>query len=279
MQGTIYLVTYTILSQAAIGLVIMLFVASRVLGGEERNKRNYKIGFLISTVLILLAMVVSGMHLGNPLRAMNALINIKSSWLSREILLTGLFFACSLLTFYRLHKNKKIYFTALTGSVSGLFCVISQAEVYANTIIPVWGNGHSYITFIGATMALGAFLGVLILCKESDFLNQVGAKHYIMIAMIVGLTGILIQAGFYSIFAGPLAQTGKAGIESLGFLSKKELLMVIRWLCSLLALIGLGISIYKKEAAGMLYIVTFLIFMGEVLDRSIFYGMGISNGL
>ncbi len=278
MHGEFYLVTYTILSQAAIGLAIMLFIASRVLG-EEKNKSNYKMGYLISTVLILLAMAVSGMHLGSPMRGMNAIINIGSSWLSREIFLTGLFFASSVIAYYMIHKNKNFHFAALASSVIGFFCVIGQAAVYANTIIPAWGSGHGYVTFIGATMAMGAFLGVLVLFKGGDGFNQAGAKKYITIAMVMAFVGVLMQAGFYSIFAGHLAQTGKAGIGSLGLLSEKGTMMAIRWICSAIALVGLGVIVHKKEGNSMLFMFTLLIFLGEILNRTMFYGIGIAIGL
>lgn len=279
MHGEFYLVTYTILSQAAIGLAIMLFVGSKVLGVEEKNKSNYKMGYLISTVLILLAMAVSGMHLGSPMRGMNAILNIGSSWLSREIFLTGLFFASSVIAYYMIHKNKNFYFAALASSVIGFLCVIGQAAVYASTIIPAWGSGHGYVTFIGATMAMGAFLGVLVLFKGGDGFNQAGAKKYITIAMVMAFVGILMQAGFYSIFAGQLAQTGKAGISSLGLISEKGTMMAIRWICSAIALVGLGVIAHKKEANSMLFMFTLLIFLGEILNRTMFYGIGIAIGL
>lgn len=69
-------------------LVLPLLVAWLAAGLLRPERRPPLIAFLLVGGA---AMALSALHLGRPLRASRAVSNLRSSWLSREILLSGLF--------------------------------------------------------------------------------------------------------------------------------------------------------------------------------------------
>jgi len=69
--------------------IVMPALVAWLGGGVVRTPR--KPPLLVFAGLGALVMLLSTMHLGKPLRAWRAILNVKSSWLSREILFTNLF--------------------------------------------------------------------------------------------------------------------------------------------------------------------------------------------
>lgn len=279
MDGAFYLVTYTILSQAAIGLVAMMWFGSRLLSEPERRAPKYGRAFLAAALLSLAAMAVSGLHLGSPLRAMNALFNLGSSWLSREILTTVLFFLCACWGYDRVRKGAKYDAPLLAGTVVGLLCVLCQAAIYASTVMPAWRYGHAYITFFGAAIVIGVFLALLFLCGGKDGAAGEGRAKLLTAGLAAAVLAVVGEAGFYSVFGGLLAGAGKAGAASLELLSGFGALLAVRWLCGAAALIGLGLCLGKNRAGGAFFLLTALALLGEVLQRIVFYGIGVAIGL
>lgn len=277
MSGEINLVAYSILAQAAIGLVIMLVIGSKTLGINESNQSRYKYGFLTATVLTMVAMAVSAAHLGNSMRAMNAIFNVGSSWLSREILFNGAFFACTAGAYYLARQGKCFCFAAIAAAITGLLCVISQAAIYANTVIPAWGYGHSYLTFVPATFAMGALLGSAILLKKNEATQ--GIKAFGIVALTLLFVSIVTQAAYYSVFVGKLAGFGSAGIASLALLANKSTMMMASWSLLAIGFLGFACQLHKKEIGGEIYVMTILIVLGQILNRAVFYGIGVTVGM
>ena len=86
------LIAYTILTQMSVGAFVVLGIvhtaALRKAGEKQANALSNRALLGIGPVLVL-AVLASFFHLGNPTNAYRAIID--SSWLSREILLTVLF--------------------------------------------------------------------------------------------------------------------------------------------------------------------------------------------
>ncbi|MBI5080421.1 MAG: dimethyl sulfoxide reductase anchor subunit, partial [Chloroflexi bacterium] len=89
------LIAFTILAQMSVGSFIVLgivhFFATRKAGLEEADRLSDRALLAIGPTL-LLGMVASLLHLGNPLTAYLAISNLGSSWLSWEVL-SGVLFA------------------------------------------------------------------------------------------------------------------------------------------------------------------------------------------
>lgn len=91
------------------------------MSGIFGSEKTYQLFFLLSGIL---AVLLSTLHLGKKQRAYRSVLNIRKSWLSREILFFGLFYFTSLLSFFfmdRLHVFSLIF---------GGLCLLSVDKVY-----------------------------------------------------------------------------------------------------------------------------------------------------
>lgn len=134
------LVVFTLLGQAAAGLAVVSLPA-----GSLRVPALVAMG-----VLTALAVLVSLFHLGTPSRAGRMQTNARSSALSREAVMAGLFGAAWILA----------WFDPPTGRAALVVCALAlvhaMADVYALDGIPGWDRERVRAAFATSTVLLGA---------------------------------------------------------------------------------------------------------------------------
>ncbi len=273
------LVSFTILSQAAIGIVIFVCLSSFIFIRDEIQTRRSGRAFLAAAVLSALAMALSGLDLGSPFRAPNAILHITSSWLSREILLTSLFFAAAAAGFFLARKGREISAVAVVGAILGIFCVLAQAAVYSATVIPAWGFGQGYLSFVATTLIFGAFFGALFMLGGKEGMQRPGAKKYFFVCLAFAVIAILATAGYYPVFTGMLVSAGPAGEKSMRLLGGFGSLLLFRWLCAIAALLIMGAAAHKQEVCKILTLGLCFAAVGEIIGRVVFYGIGAAIGI
>lgn len=244
-------------------------------------------GMMITGPVVMLSMIVSLSHLGNPLRAYRAITNLGSSWLSREILFTGAFLVLWCVFMFSeisgIPNNFIIILTGLTGIVS----VISMAGIYYSTGKSGWYSLNTYTDFLGSIVIFGCI-------------------SFSVVMMIYG-KGLTVTAGFII----------KAGIILLAVLGIKffqTLILIsvlkhnpdewnmdkfvacetstIKWIrvFKILTFTGLAVSIsggilmlLGSVSADLynnglyIYVSGFFIIAGETISRSGFYSLGLEN--
>jgi Fe-S-cluster-containing dehydrogenase component len=109
-------------------LVLFTFIGSLITGWfwAEKLLNSIQIPFWIFVTLGFIALFLSTFHLGKPFRSHLSLLNLKNSWLSREILFFGLFFFTGIMAFLS-GNNMMVYLTSLMG----LLFLISIEFVYS----------------------------------------------------------------------------------------------------------------------------------------------------
>ncbi len=111
-------------------------------------------------------MLASLAHLGTKMRAWRALGNLRKSWLSREVLFTGLFGTGWLFTtvgvmlFYRSFATGEL--AALTATL-GLGLVYSMSKVYRLPSISAWNTWRTNAVFMVSALLLGQSLMAVLL--------------------------------------------------------------------------------------------------------------------
>lgn len=122
--------------------------------------------------LAFLGLGASVLHLGRPAQAWRAFLGLRKSWLSREIVIFGLFAglmglkAASLIANTgavllpaRIHHlvTAPHFLTAMNWSLvlSGLAGVFCSAMVYLDTPRPTWRTPRTAVKFFGSTLLLG----------------------------------------------------------------------------------------------------------------------------
>lgn len=135
---------------------------------------------LVLTLLLLVTaftLSISVFHLGRPAYAWRALKMWRRSWLSREVLLFGLFFAAlALVTAVSwLHALRLIPLPALVFNiVAGLAALLGIAGVLASAFIylvrarPAWNTVHTPLDFLLSAVLIGSTSAPLLILAASS---------------------------------------------------------------------------------------------------------------
>ena len=132
------LVWMTVLAQLAAGATVCAAIT-----GSTRIAAT-------ATLAWLAALTGSLLHLGRPTRAWKAIRNVRSSWLSREIVAFSAAIPCTALL--ALHP------TAVTGLVAALVniaAIVVNAQVYRLAPRPAWDTPLTTVRFLASAARLG----------------------------------------------------------------------------------------------------------------------------
>jgi anaerobic dimethyl sulfoxide reductase subunit B (iron-sulfur subunit) len=159
------LVVFTLLAQMAVGAFGVLAV---MMGFGNSAAKNL---FIIIPPMMAIAMLVSFLHLGAPLKAWRAFANLGSSWLSREILFAMLFAGAStfvvVMQWFGIAQSAHTSFIGATVLL-GIALVVAMTNVYRLRTVETWNTWTTPRAFFRATCLLGAcIVGMLIALTEN----------------------------------------------------------------------------------------------------------------
>lgn len=209
------LIVFTLFVQVSVGLFIIREIfhrlAARKYGIKTADHMSNGSLYVIGP-LLLIALSASFFHLGSPINAVNALNNLATSWLSREILLELLFIGAFILyAFMQLRNISTIPIrgkTALVTAIIGLLLVFSMAKIYMLPTVPVWNNIWTPISFFITTFLLGGLVLAIIFALKSrrhpDFagyaLNRIALAAIILICIEILMVLFSLIPGSQIIF-------------------------------------------------------------------------------
>ena len=149
----ISLVVFTLLSQMAAGLALVGGGMRLWLGSQIAPVDNFL--WPLISILMVLAMGFSTLHLGQPRNAIRSLTNLRTSWLSREILLSSIFLGCALLAWLGLLPEwLSATFGWLTVPLAAGY-LWGMGGVYRQRTVPVWNQMRTPVAFLVSALALG----------------------------------------------------------------------------------------------------------------------------
>jgi len=156
------LVAFTLLSQMAVGAFWVLGAlhvwATRRAGMAAAGALTDKALLAIGPVMIL-GMLFSFFHLGTPTNAWRAFANLRSSWLSREVLFavlfTGLSGLLAGLRWFRVGTFAARNLIAWAAALLGLALICSMANAYRLRTVPAWNTWATPVSFFVTTFLLG----------------------------------------------------------------------------------------------------------------------------
>ena len=300
------LIAFTILAQMAVGSFLILgivhFFAARKSGMAEADRLSDRALITIGPLMVL-ALIVSLFHLGNPLNAYRAVGQVASSWLSREILLSVLFTAIGAVFAFAQWRKLTTFavrnIIAWIAAIVGLALVFSMSQVYRLPTQPAWDTLATPISFFVTTLLLGSLaIGVAFVAnyayiqrKNPESVTTQGmllrnALRWIGLGSIVLLGVELVVAPLQVAYLA--AGTDQAAIASAALLFNQ--FGVIFGLRLILAFVGagiLGLLIYQNaqktdhdRLLGYLAYATFaLVLISEVMGRFLFYAAHIRIGV
>lgn len=157
------LVAFTLLIQLAVGAFVAasaLDLLTTARSGQNWAEARGHAAFVAIAASALAGLVVSFLHLGTPRHAWRALVNLRRSWLSREILfaagftaLTALFAA---LRTVRAAPPSSRSAVAAAAALCGVALVYSMTRVYRLRTMPAWDTPLTTLAFFSATGLLGS---------------------------------------------------------------------------------------------------------------------------
>ncbi len=157
-MGERSLVLFTLLAQTACGALVGL-AGMQVLGDIDVLG---PLSFSAVGAVLLVAVIISTLHLGQPRHAPYAMLNLRRSWLSREILgvsLTGGLVALGAFVGLLAEPATSYDTRTLMGvlaAVAGLFLVATMVGLYSVRTITEWRPLTTALCFVGSTLPTGS---------------------------------------------------------------------------------------------------------------------------
>lgn len=273
-------------------LSIVRLLAVRKAGQVEADRLTDSALFAIGPVLVL-GLLASFFHLGNPLNAYNAIGNIGSSWLSREIFcgvaFAGLGAVFAFLQWRKLGSAALRNVLALVTALVGLGLVYSMSQVYLLRTVAVWDTVLTPVSFFTTAFLLGSLaVGAALVanyayiqrknpgCAEVQCLLLRSTLRWIAIFSIV-LLGVEFVA--MPLYLGYLATTPEAAEAGELLVGTFNTLLITR-LVLVFAGAGLFAALVYRYAvsAGRERIMSYwtyaafaLVLISEVIGRYLFY--------
>ncbi len=275
------LLFFTLFTQLAVGsylFIVIIRSQPRKVDSALATNVTKRGMFLVGPVMVV-ALALSVFHLGTPFGAYRSILNLDSSWLSREIVFSGGFFALWIVSYYLDRKGSWNKTVGWITSIVGLGAVFSMASIYATSIKPAWTDLNTYLAFFGTTIVFGAAASVFMVLFSKE--EKSGELIKVLKGIgIVGLIAIVIQLIYLPVYASGLVDAGQAGMASANLLTENYgIASIIRWILSISGLAMIVWAFYRKMDAGKqsrLYLAALsFILVGEFLGRFIFYGSGV----
>ncbi|WP_070120870.1 dimethyl sulfoxide reductase anchor subunit family protein [Bacillus marinisedimentorum] len=271
------LLIFTVALPAAVGGILFLWFAHGSLKKTTTDvSRLMKWPLVITALVAIVGLIGSFFHLGSPMSAINTVKGFGRSWMSNEIVFTGLFLALICITagLALVYKKVKPVLMIVTGLV-GLIAIYSMATTYAVTRINGWDHLNTYIVFFGTAFALGPVLGASLLVPGMEKEKR---KDIIKRAFMISIFGIAIQvigAAMFSAYTSEIQLiTGGTAAEKLAPYSG---MAGIRWVVELLGLGVLGymaLGTKQKLSYAFVYAALLVFVIAEGMSRYLFYVIG-----
>ncbi|MGD8191578.1 dimethyl sulfoxide reductase anchor subunit family protein [Brevibacillus ginsengisoli] len=277
------LLLFTLIMQAAIGGMCMLWLFQIKLAktvGPDAMFTATKQPLIVLAILSVFGMAASTLHLGTPTHAFYTISNLGTSWLSREILFTGLFILGVLVTLYFAFKNKRLSagLTLLTALI-GLVDVFVMSSLYAHTFVNGWNSMNTYASFYGTTFILGS---VLVASFMSGSFRTDGSQEAVQLVIrysfFMAVIGLVLELVFGLIYALAIpAPDSIQAVPALTILEPHQATLLIHYL---LAIVGVGfmgqltMTRSAKNPTQTAYLALVVVVVAEFIGRYVFYTLG-----
>jgi len=256
------LVFMTVLTQLSVGAFAAIWLL-QIFGQQAR----LSIAALVSLAVGCVALGASTMHLGRPVHAYRALKMWKRSWLSREVLLFGVFsqvaFVYAALLWLNLPGSRIVGVLTVLAGAAG---VTASACIYLVRPRPAWRSKHTLVEFY----LTGALLGPLLAANIG-----LGARQWLVAAIVAaaGLQLLNLALRFLWLVSSDVFEL-KASARLLS--TQLRSLLLVR--ATLLVLGGIVLPLQTRSVAGLALALA-IAFCGEVLGRYLFFVSVVSKNM
>ncbi len=296
---------YTILMQLAVGAFAVLWLI-RCLAASKFSAQE--IDRIISNPLLVIAFtsfVAMGgahFHLSKPFHSFLAVLNFRSSWLSREIVFSVLFFLSTISVLYLTHFQTRRR-TLITGIgwlaiLFGGILIYCMARIYLIPTQVAWNSDTVIFSFYTTTLMLGCMAIATLMVLDLKFAeitkaDDVDLRSQVILYSSSGLTTmtvalVILSLAIIFIQIRLLAQGDLIARTSLSLLIELYLpLFLLRLMLLIVASLALMYAVVRmyrmhfvpQSLMMPVYLSCLLIMVGEIIGRFLFYATHIRMGL
>lgn len=289
------LVFFTVLAQTVVGAFIAL---SLLLATAQGKTAANKIHYIMAALWVLMAIgfIASTTHLGSPERAFNALNRVGTSDLSNEIATGSAFFALgsaywALAVSRYLQKDRPnlplVSFVSsiehklptawqplgrVVVAISGLIFIGAMAKLYLIPTVPTWNSVYTPVSFFLTVVLAGSALAV-------GLLQAVRCGEYLQKTLV----GIAIVGAIATAISTYLNYQYLLGVKTAIFTALDLVpdYLTITFIHFGLIIVGIVLLLValKKRTTLISFSGFALILIGELLGRTLFYGLHMTVGL
>ncbi len=285
------LIAFTLLAQTAVGAfwtLGALYLWSERQAGLLTAREVTGSGWPAIGLVMLVGILVSFFHLGDATNCWRTLANLRSSWLSREILLASAFASGSLLFagIERAGLAPSVVgaFVGVGTALVGLALVYAMGNAYRLRTIPVWDSWATPASFFAAAFLLGPLaVGALALGRWAPVAGwaRLATQGIALWAIVL----LVLEVAVVSVWLAEMSGSEAARSSALRIVRKHG--SVLRWRLALLvagaaaagaALLGpVGGNPFWQGLA-LLAAFAFAL-LSEVLGRALFYATRVRHGV
>jgi Fe-S-cluster-containing dehydrogenase component/DMSO reductase anchor subunit len=273
------LVVMLVLTQLSVGAFVVDALARRLALSGVRTDL-WTTHSLVALAVGIAALAASLLHLGRPQYAFRALLGLRTSWMSREILAFGLFaplaiaYAASAFLPPSLGAGLHDVLGALVALL-GVVGIACSVLIYHSTRRAWWAASISGFKFFMTAVVLGVAVTVVTLA--------VGRATRIVETLSWTVLGASVVKG-----VGELASFHHLGDKRYSQLKRSALLMkgdLGSWTLARFAALGVGgvvlpsIHVHLGPSPSLAAASALLLLVGELLERTLFFAAASSPGM
>ena len=271
------LLIFTVAVPSSIGGMLFLWFAQNLLKKDSENDlfTMMKWPLVVIAGISIIGLIASFLHLGKPTHAINAIRGFGTSWMSNEIVVTGLFIGLACLTAALAFYQKKINpaLMLITGIV-GLVDIFCMGQLYSITRVSGWDHINTFLVFYGTAFTLGPVLGASLLVFTGNSEKLQRTVNWAFVFSIFGVAIQVIGAAMLNGYVGDmnLIDTVPAAEKIQSYSG----MIGIRWIIESIGLIGLGyLALFSnKKNYTLIYAALAFFFIAEGMSRYVFYVFG-----
>ncbi len=278
----ITLVFFTTLAPSGVVayVIVSLFTLAKSSCGADFLELNKRLA--LPFVVVLVGLVASATHLGNPSNALYVFLGAFHSPLSKEIISAVLFLAVAEFGWlYSFVLNPNIAFQKallIMQIVLGIGFLLSMAFAYSASTIVTWAMWVVPFNLIVNALVCGPVVALLTISCVGD---ELVSKRVFAILIVMSFIAAVVNVAGYCMQYYNLGFMSNATVSAISLVPNYYIMLMAFIACSIgsdLVLVKAFFS-YRNYLRWVLGVSSLLIFIGIFCMRFVFYQMHMTVGL